>query len=117
MTPEKVRSVLDLYEREVKVAATTFERWGMKSAELEHVLTMIPQMRTFIDEGRMDKTFRWLGFVQGVLYCEGVYTIEQMKNHNRPDEPSQWAKDHPDVAAGFPMGEALRLARLEGDKR
>ena len=29
---------------------------------------------------------RWLGFVQGVLWVQGVYTLENLKSHNRSPE-------------------------------
>ena len=29
------------------------------------------------------KTMRWLGFVQGVLWACRVYTVEQLREHNR----------------------------------
>ena len=35
---------------------------------------------------RREKFMRWLGFVQGVFWCRSVYTIEEMKQHNRPSE-------------------------------
>jgi len=40
----------------------------------------------FVKEGRRRKANRWLGFVQGFLWANGIYTIEEMKEHNRPDE-------------------------------
>lgn len=30
-----------------------------------------------------EKVMRWLGFVQGYLASSGLFTIEQMKEHNR----------------------------------
>jgi hypothetical protein len=32
----------------------------------------------------MEKAFRWLGFVQGVLWTNRVYTLDNLKSHNRP---------------------------------
>ena len=55
------------------------------SDQLRHLQTMIPKAIGFFQEGRREKGFRWLGFIQGVLWTQGVYTIEEMKNHNRPD--------------------------------
>lgn len=51
---------------------------------LEHCHGMLDKMREFIQEGRMEKFFRWLGFVQGVLWASGIYPLEDLKNHNRP---------------------------------
>ena len=51
---------------------------------LAHCHGMLDKMEIFIQEGRMDKVFRWLGFIQGCLWRIGVYTVEEMKNHSRP---------------------------------
>lgn len=32
-----------------------------------------------------EKSMRWIGFIQGILYCEDVYTVDELKNHSRPD--------------------------------
>lgn len=37
---------------------------------------------------KREKLMRWLGFMQGVLYAKGLYTIDEMRAHNKPpDEP------------------------------
>ena len=46
---------------------------------------MMPKIRQFLVEGRREKAFRWLGFMQGVLYMAGQFTIEELANHNRPN--------------------------------
>lgn len=51
---------------------------------LGHCHGMLDQMEEFVKEGRIEKAFRWLGFVQAALWTEGVYTLEDLKNHNRP---------------------------------
>ena len=30
----------------------------------------------------MEKANRWLGFIQGVLWTRGIYTIDDMREHN-----------------------------------
>ena len=96
MTADKCREVLDCYEREIPDAVKRLRR--QYDPALEHLLMMIPTMRLmldeveacgyqperFIDKVRLrEKFMRWLGFLQGALYAEGIYTIEQMKDHNR----------------------------------
>jgi len=46
--------------------------------ELEKVLYMIEKMETL----ELNKAFRWLGFIQGVLYCKGIFSIKELKNHS-----------------------------------
>lgn len=64
-------------------------------AQREHVLTMLPRMRVFIEQGRIEKTMRWLGFVQGWLWAIGRYSVEELADHNReaserfPDLPTE----------------------------
>jgi hypothetical protein len=68
----------------LKGYAKDLERLSLTD-EMRHLQTMIPKAIGFFEEGRREKGFRWLGFIQGVLWMENVYTIEEMKNHNRPD--------------------------------
>ena len=90
MNARKVREVLVIYR-------TKFEELGILPRKLPHnelpktdndclahCYGMLDEMEVFMQEGRMEKGFRWLGFIQGCLYTTGVYTLEEMKNHNRP---------------------------------
>jgi hypothetical protein len=38
-----------------------------------------------VDEGRLDKANRWLGFVQGCLWMGGFNSINEMREWNRPE--------------------------------
>jgi hypothetical protein len=51
---------------------------------LNHLLSMLPKMEEFIREGRREKFFRWLGFIQGVLWFSGEFSLNDLRNHNRP---------------------------------
>jgi len=95
VTIDKCREVLDRYEREIPDAVKRLRR--QHDPALEHLLTMIPKMRTMLDEigatgnqyaavnvERTEKFMRWLGFMQGVLYSEGLFTVLEMRDHNRP---------------------------------
>lgn len=46
---------------------------------LEHVRWMLDELRDLTGA----KAMRWLGFVQGVLWMQGIYTIDQMREHNK----------------------------------
>lgn len=81
MTAEKIQKVLDIYER--RLLKDERER-GLKDGP-NHVLEMIPLTREFVIHGRTEKAFRWLGFMQGVLWMSGYYTIDEMKQHNMPE--------------------------------
>ena len=39
--------------------------------------------RMALDPANRDKVNRWLGFAQGVLWVTGLYSIDEMREHNR----------------------------------
>ncbi len=100
MTPNKVREVLAIYRKkfeDMRIPNYPFPHHKIPNRgqagidfnnqfhyHLAHCHHMLYEMETFIQEGRMDKVFRWLGFIQGVLWAAGIYTVEEMANHNRP---------------------------------
>lgn len=53
-------------------------------ANTQHVMYMISEMRKFAAEGgHTEKLMRWLGFVQGVLWEAGEWSLEELMEHNR----------------------------------
>jgi hypothetical protein len=94
VTDDKIREALDRYERVIVDRYDYPSSSGVPPA-LAHALTMIPKMREMIvtTESIMDnsatpledaipvreKLMRWLGFLQGVLFAFGVYTIDEMR--------------------------------------
>jgi len=50
---------------------------------LSHSKWMCKEIQVFVDNGRTDKAERWICFVQGVLWCEGLRPIDDMRNDNR----------------------------------
>lgn len=95
MDLERVLKVIEFYdatlERDYLVLrrqlplAPEVARTPTTHPELQHLRYMIGEMRGLIREGRTEKAMRWLGFLQGVLWSQGVFTLEAMKNHSRPD--------------------------------
>lgn len=110
MTVAKCREVLALYEQEIPDFQKRFRR--VSDRDLTHLLEMIPKMRAMLDDcqkisqehldpsrwsdirnftdtlkrlsAQREKFMRWLGYMQGVLSCNGVYTIDEMRRHNMP---------------------------------
>jgi hypothetical protein len=76
MNDEHILKLLDYYEQEI----CNIPYCG---PYLSHLKTMFNPMRAMIYEKQHDKFNRWLGFVQGVLYANGIFSIDQMRNHNR----------------------------------
>lgn len=103
MTAEKVIEVVESYKDRVLLLACTIrdrekppsysydEALEVKPPSqyimLQHAYDMCDKTIEFAKAGRMPKAFRWLGFLQGVLWAAGVFSINEMKDHNRPPEP------------------------------
>ena len=83
MTKEQIISVCKEYdeflEKEGFLCREESDTWNSYS----HIRWMLSQIPTFVNEGKLEKSFRWLGFVQGFLWTNGDFTISEMKNHNR----------------------------------
>lgn len=96
MTKDKIREVMAIYRKK-------FEEWKIPKEQFPegekflhdilpppefrafaHCHAMLDEMEVFLQEGRREKVFRWLGWIQGCLWRSGVYTLEDLKNHNRP---------------------------------
>src|SRR4051812_13495948 len=84
MTGEHVCSVASLYNANLRAARIDEKEDGHP---LEHARWMCRRIVEMVRERDYDKASRWLGFVQGVLWVQGVYSITTMRVHNRtPDE-------------------------------
>lgn len=90
MTKEKIREVLDIYRKKLTNLHTLKSEFPHdqiaghynKIAIRSHIFTMIDKVEEFLEEDRLDKAFRWLGFIQGCMWTTSLYTIEELKNHN-----------------------------------
>ncbi len=105
MTDNKCRELLRQYEDVVEQMQM---RDRYLNHQLEHVLEMIPTMRGMVEEWSdlgwhalftqsrvmtsdeeakalelREKFMRWLGFVQGTFACHNIYTIDEMRGHNK----------------------------------
>ena len=47
--------------------------------QLEHIRWMCHQIHEFVPAGKIDKANRWIGFIQGVLFKMGRFTLEELK--------------------------------------
>ena len=79
MTSEKVLEAIARYEIDLQdFAYTKYNR------NLKHLQLMIPKVREHLEAERIEKGMRWLGFIQGVLWAEGMYSIDELREHNSP---------------------------------
>lgn len=94
---EDLRSMLDLYCRRLEelcyppvpykdqdspLAPSLIRGTGRNDA-LRHAAWMCGEARRFLDQGRKDKAARWVGWIQGVLWTSGVYSLGELRKHNR----------------------------------
>ncbi|MDP3725886.1 MAG: hypothetical protein Q8R36_01675 [bacterium] len=90
MNEAKYREIFALYRKRLKgVPKRKFSPYLLLLQfvfhfALAHCHSMLDEMEIFLNEGRMDKLNRWLGFMQGVFWVLGMYTLDELKNHNRP---------------------------------
>ena len=92
MTVDQIKTAVAKYRVELlkyqyeSLSAPTDKICGADIDEigcLQHVLAMCDTVEHLVEQGKIEKAFRWLGFMQGVLWCGGVYSIDQMRDDNR----------------------------------
>ena len=92
MTDEKIVQVCKLYDERFRlfgsgifpVRADATKKVNNEEV-LNHLRWMVQETVSLVEQGRREKAFRWLGFIQGALWSYRMYTIEELKNHNKPD--------------------------------
>lgn len=104
MTADKLKSIFAFYGSYLRTRfrGVTPAQMGDVSAKLRtptlanqmtegHLLFMTEEGARFVDDGRVEKAMRWLGFLQGVFWERGYFSLDDLKNHSRPGEPgSGW---------------------------
>lgn len=54
------------------------------SVAADYAKALLIRIQPIIDEGNVDKSMRWLGFIQGALWAVGFYSIDELKEMNKP---------------------------------
>lgn len=86
----KMREVVQQYRillGNIPPLAGPYDRPPTPRKAIAHCAGMLEKVEAFINEGTpeaWDKANRWLGFLQGVFWTQGTYTLDQMRDHNRP---------------------------------
>lgn len=91
MTDEKIRSIFEGYSDRLRhhwpeplTPEQAASKKGVYAPPIgRHLRWMCQQIPGFLAEGRADKAQRWLGFVQGVLWSLGDYSLDELKEHSR----------------------------------
>lgn len=88
MDTKRMRQVIEIYRKKFEEATVEKHEFphGQKLDEpwhgLEHCYAMLDKMEVFLREGELEKVDRWLGFVQGYLWAQQFYTIDEFRHHN-----------------------------------
>lgn len=74
MTRNQALGLMHLYAAKIERIEDTPDR---------HLDQLKKMASRITDEYSIDKVMRCLGFMQGVLYAYGWYTLEELKTHSR----------------------------------
>lgn len=86
MTGDKIIMVAMRYLHELNQLQYTPKRSTEDRLDyLNHAAWMCQELIEKIGEFNIEKSMRWLGFIQGVLWVCGIHTIDEMRRHNMPD--------------------------------
>jgi hypothetical protein len=83
----EVIGIYRLYFEEKGIKKVEFSKNNNPSSQkeiLSHCHNMLDKMERFIKSERIEKSFRWLGFIQGCLWATKCYSLNDLKDHNRP---------------------------------
>jgi hypothetical protein len=80
MTPDQVKLVVAAHAHQLGVRALK----NVDNPNPGHLVWMCEEVPKFLDEGRIEKAMRWLGFIQGVIVAKKLITIEEAKRLNDP---------------------------------
>lgn len=86
MNADEVRQILAIYQRGFDELNIPKEKAHLdllvesETTALAHCNWMLDEIETLLCEGEMEKAFRWLGFIQGVLYLSREFTIDEMRD-------------------------------------
>jgi hypothetical protein len=99
MTKEQVRSVVKRYRAYLSLAGdqpelANFDLPPTRGEAVRHMLNMCDGMDGMLDkvvdppcftaesEEAWQKVHRWVGFMQGVLWAHGSFSMNEMREHN-----------------------------------
>lgn len=92
MTVKKMKSVLGTYRKYLqehnipKQKFDTNRKRHPRRKQLAHLHAMLDEMEVFLRQKHYSKVQRWIGFIQGVLSANGIFSVNELKNHSRPDK-------------------------------
>ncbi|NCN07414.1 hypothetical protein GW933_01835 [Candidatus Falkowbacteria bacterium] len=101
MTAEKVKEMMSKYQKFLFLLGApiakcdTYDRRIIdRQTILGHIHYLSYEIDGLLAENRLEKSFRWLGFIQGCWFALGLRSLDDLKNDSKPtDNPNQlWLK-------------------------
>ena len=98
MSNEQFLNVIRTYRRvfeelHIGKAQMPFDKIVMDSKIiLPHCHAMLDEMEEFVKDGRREKAFTFLGFIQSSLVWAGYNSLNELRDHNRPVPESKIKK-------------------------
>lgn len=90
MTRHGMRKVVEDYIEALRGQGARPERQDdPRKDPLAHAWWMCERILEFLDGDQWEKANRWLGHIQGYFALTGLYTIDEMRDHNRTKEPKE----------------------------
>jgi hypothetical protein len=83
MTKEQILDVCSKYDQMLAREGFLVTQEHFEYGSLNHCRYMLNKIPTHLKENKIEKSNRWLGFVQGILWANGYCDIKLMKEHNR----------------------------------
>lgn len=88
MKADQYKGIIAFYRRVLqkadieKVRMSTDDHPGTYEEILAHCNWMLDEMEEYLEDGRLEKVNRWLGWVQGVFFVCGIFTLDELRSHN-----------------------------------
>lgn len=80
MTKKDILRVTQIYRK--RLSLEFLESCSIHGTNLSHCNNILDNIDIFADKD-IEKAFRWIGFVQGVLWAHKIYSIDELREHNK----------------------------------
>ena len=87
---ETIDGLIDMMPVEESLFA---EQFFGKEMSLNHVRWMAETAKANVSSWPIDKTGRWIGFIQGVLACHQILDVSEERDRTRPLFHAAYAED------------------------
>lgn len=92
LTTQRIIEIINKYKKmlsfeysPVRCARSSFIYCTDTDHTKSHALWMCAEIPRLLDENKIEKVMRWLGFVQGILWCNGLVSIDELCSDNKND--------------------------------